>query len=73
VIRADGSTERHAVVTALTVNEGDVIRIRTANGAGYGDPRGRARERVLDDLRNGFVTDEVARVVYGLEPPPEET
>jgi N-methylhydantoinase B len=71
VIRADGPTERHAVVTALTVNEGDVIRIRTANGAGYGDPRRRARERVLDDLRNGFVTDEVARSVYGVEPPPD--
>ncbi|HEY1316382.1 MAG TPA: hydantoinase B/oxoprolinase family protein [Gaiella sp.] len=72
VLRADGSTERHAVVTALTVNEGDVIRIRTANGAGYGEPRRRARERVLDDLRNGFVTDEVARSVYGMESPPDE-
>ena len=39
VIRPDGSVERHAVVTALTVNEGDVIRIHTGNGAGYGDPR----------------------------------
>jgi N-methylhydantoinase B len=73
VIRADGATERHAVVTALTVNEGDVIRIRTANGAGYGDPRRRARERVLDDLRDGLVTDEVARAVYGVDPPSEET
>jgi N-methylhydantoinase B len=54
-------------VTALPVNEGDVIRIHTANGGGYGDPRRRSREGVLEDLRNGFVTEEVARSVYGLE------
>lgn len=67
VIRTDGTVEEYAVVTALPVNEGDVIRIRTANGAGYGDPRRRARELVLEDLRNGFVTEEVARAVYGLD------
>jgi N-methylhydantoinase B len=67
VIRADGSVEHHAVVTALTVNEGDVIRIHTANGGGYGDPRARPRELVLEDLRNGFVSEDVAREVYGFE------
>jgi N-methylhydantoinase B len=66
VIRADGAVERHAVVTALTVNEGDVIRIRTASGGGYGDPGERPRERVLDDLRNGYLSAERARSVYGV-------
>jgi N-methylhydantoinase B len=67
VIRRNGTVEQHAVVTALEVNEGDVIRIHTANGGGFGDPRRRRRELVLDDLRNGFVTEEVARTVYGVE------
>jgi N-methylhydantoinase B len=67
VIRADGTVERHAVVTALEVNEGDVIRLHTANGGGFGDPRRRPRELVRDDLRNGFVSEEVAHSVYGLE------
>jgi N-methylhydantoinase B len=67
VLRSDGSIEKHAVVTALPVNEGDVIRIRTANGAGYGNPRHRRRDLVLDDLSNGFVTEEVAQAAYGLE------
>ncbi len=67
VIRADGSVEPYAVVTALRVDEGDVIRIHTANGGGYGDPRRRPRELVLEDLRNGFVSEEIARDVYGLE------
>ena len=55
-------------MTALEVNEGDVIRIHTGNGGGYGDPRRRPRELVLDDLRNGLVTEEQARDVYGAVP-----
>jgi N-methylhydantoinase B len=66
VVRADGSVEEYAVVTALEVNEGDVIRIHTGNGGGYGDPKRRPRELVLDDLRNGFTTERLAREVYGL-------
>ena len=54
-------------MTGLSVNEGDVIRIHTGNGGGYGDPRRRARELVLDDLRNGFVTAEQAAALYGVE------
>ena len=47
-------------------NEGDVIRIHTGSGGGYGDPSRRARELVLDDLRNGFLTAE--RGDRGLRP-----
>jgi N-methylhydantoinase B len=65
VIRADGGVEEYAVITACEVNEGDVIRIHSGNGGGYGDPRRRRRERVLEDLRDGYVRDEVARTVYG--------
>jgi N-methylhydantoinase B len=67
VIRGDGSVEEYAVVTALDVNEGDVIRLHTANGAGYGDPRRRPRELVLGDVRDGYVKAEIARTVYGAE------
>jgi N-methylhydantoinase B len=68
VVRGDGSVERYAVVTALAVNEGDVIRIHTASGGGYGDPRSRAEQLVLEDLRNGLVSPERAVSVYGLAP-----
>jgi N-methylhydantoinase B len=67
VIRPDGRVEEYAVVTALDVDEGDVIRIHTAVGGGFGDPGRRPRELVLDDLRNGYVSEETARTVYGLE------
>jgi N-methylhydantoinase B len=65
VIRPDGTVEPYAVVTALTVNEGDVIRIFTGNGAGYGDPHERPRELVEADLRDGLLSEERARTVYG--------
>jgi N-methylhydantoinase B len=67
VIRADGTVEEYAVVTALDVDEGDVIRIHTATGGGYGDPAARPRELVLDDVRNGYVSAGRARTVYGLD------
>jgi N-methylhydantoinase B len=66
VLRSNGATERYAVVTALELGRGDVIRIHTGNGGGHGSPRRRRRELVLDDLRNDYVTEETARSVYGL-------
>ncbi|HEY0415840.1 MAG TPA: hydantoinase B/oxoprolinase family protein [Gaiellaceae bacterium] len=65
IIRADGTVEEYAVVTALPVDEGDVIRLHTGNGAGYGDPRARPRELVLEDIRNGLLDEERARIVHG--------
>lgn len=66
VIRGDGSRERHDAVTALPLSEGDLICIHTANGGGFGDPRQRARGRVLDDIRDGYVSGAEAREVYGV-------
>ena len=65
VIRADGSREEYAVVTGLTVNDGDIIRVRTGNGGGYGDPRRRDPAAVAADVEAGFITPERAREVYG--------
>jgi N-methylhydantoinase B len=67
VIRTDGTVEEFAVVTGLTVNEDDVIRIHTGSGGGFGDPRRRPRELVLEDVKNGFLTPERAAEVYGAD------
>jgi N-methylhydantoinase B len=67
VARADGTVETYAVVTTLEVNHDDVIRIHTGSGGGYGDPRRRSTASVLEDLENGFVTEERARMVHGVE------
>lgn len=45
---------------------GDVIRIMGPSGAGYGEPRRRDPARVLDDWRDGLVSLDEARSVYGV-------
>ncbi len=66
VVRAGGSVEEYAVVTALEVNEGDVIRIHTGHGGGYGDPLRRDPAAVASDALNDYVSLEDARSLYGV-------
>lgn len=68
IIRGDGSEERLDTCAGLPLKKGDVIRVVTANGGGYGDPRQRRREKVVEDLKNGYISAEQARDVYGLTP-----
>lgn len=64
VLRTGGAREHYAVVSELVVNRDDVIRITTANGGGYGDPRERDRAALARDLRNGYITAEQAEHEY---------
>jgi N-methylhydantoinase B len=52
-------------VTVLEVNAGDVIRIYTGSGGGYGDPRDRRPDLIAEDVANGLLTPDRAREVYG--------
>ena len=45
---------------------GDLVRIYTAGGGGWGDPLERDPERVLDDVKDGFVSLESAFSHYGV-------
>jgi N-methylhydantoinase B len=67
VIRKNGEREIYAVITALTVHKDDVIRIHTASGGGYGDPKKRDRQKVLEDIKNGFVSEARAKEVHGIK------
>ena len=46
---------------------GDEIHLFTAGGGGYGDPRTRPVEKVVDDVRNGYVSAAGAADDYGVE------
>jgi N-methylhydantoinase B len=46
---------------------GDVLRIISPGGGGYGNPKERDREAVRRDLREGKISAAVARDVYGVE------
>jgi N-methylhydantoinase B len=74
-----GGTGR-AVVNASTADEhviaplsdgtrlkrGDILRIETGGGGGYGHPFDRPAEAVLEDVRGGFVSAQAARRHYGV-------
>ena len=45
---------------------GDVFRLDTPGGGGYGDPLTRAPERVLADVREGVVSAAAAERDYGV-------
>lgn len=66
IVRNDGKMERHAVVSGLTLNTDDVIRVMTGTGAGWGDPLKRDRELVKADLKNGYINQHQAEKYYGL-------
>ena len=46
---------------------GDRLTIIEAGGGGMGDPRQRSREAIRRDVMLGFVSEDHARQVYGLE------
>ncbi len=65
VIRRDGSREKFAFVSGLTTHTDDVIRVVTGNGGGIGNPKERDRAAVEEDIKNGLISSERAREVYG--------
>jgi N-methylhydantoinase B len=48
------------------VRKGDVISFRVAGGGGYGNPKDREKQRILDDIRDGYVSRSAAISRYGL-------
>lgn len=51
------------VVTEL--HQGDVLKIETPGGGGWGDPRNRPPEGVQGDVDEGLISSERAKAVYG--------
>jgi N-methylhydantoinase B/oxoprolinase/acetone carboxylase alpha subunit len=51
----------------VTVQAGDLIRIVSPGGGGYGNPRERPEALVRRDVRNGYVSVDMARELYGVE------
>jgi len=68
VLRSDGSIETYEMCTRVRVAKGEVIRLTTATGGGFGDPKQRHRHLIQADLKNGFITAEQAARDYGFVP-----
>ncbi|HTG48745.1 MAG TPA: hydantoinase B/oxoprolinase family protein [Actinomycetota bacterium] len=69
VVPADGSpVRRFGKAAAMPLVHGDLVRLITGTGGGYGDPREREPARVLDDLADGLLGEREARDLYGWVP-----
>ncbi|MBR7654239.1 hydantoinase B/oxoprolinase family protein [Brucella oryzae] len=65
VLRKNGTSERYAFASGIRVDKDDVIRVITGAGGGFGNPKERDPALVFEDIRNGYVTAERAREIYG--------
>ncbi|MCY4542677.1 MAG: hydantoinase B/oxoprolinase family protein [Rhodobacteraceae bacterium] len=62
-----GERKELAEVSGLPTTTDDVIRVFTGIGGGLGDPRERDEQLVRNDVKNGLITAERAREVFGVE------
>ena len=66
LVRASGAIES-ITKTRTLVGAGDRLTLVTGGGGGFGNPRDRARDAVLRDVREGKVSPDAARSIYGLD------
>jgi N-methylhydantoinase B len=65
-IHDDGRREILGKCARYMLKRGEVARLHTATGGGYGPPSRRPREKVLQDLKEGYITPEQAAQDYGV-------
>ena len=62
----DGRREAlQSKVTNVMLRKGDVVRLETSGGGGFGEPKMRADEQVERDVRLGYVSPQAAASSYG--------
>jgi N-methylhydantoinase B len=66
VVPGDGSPSRRLGKAArYPLRKGDLVRLITGTGGGWGPPREREHDLVARDLADGMITEREAREVYG--------
>ncbi|WP_067131446.1 hydantoinase B/oxoprolinase family protein [Microtetraspora malaysiensis] len=65
VVTVDG-VPMEGLVDDFPVRAGEIVRVRTTGGGGWGSPYNRAPEAVAADVRDGKVSAEAAREEYGV-------
>lgn len=58
---------RFARTSRFPLSEGDLIRLITGTGGGWGKPEKRCRESLMNDIKNGYIDRSQAEAIYGLE------
>ena len=62
-----GEVRHTGMVSNLLLEGGDLLRMQTGGAGGVGDPRQRDPVLVVEDLRNGYVSEQAAQEIYGLD------
>lgn len=65
----DGTVRHVRKATQHEIAEGEIVRILTGGGGGYGPPAERDRDAVLRDVAEGYISPERAKADYGVEAP----
>ncbi len=63
---ADGRVVEMGKCARYRLVKGEVVEIVTGTGGGWGDPRKRALQAVVEDVRDGYITPDQARADYGV-------
>jgi len=67
VLRAgSGNAQRFGKASRFSLRRGDLVRLVTGTGGGYGYPREREPLLVLEDLHDDIITAREATEVYGV-------
>lgn len=65
-LHANGDVTRMARTPTTTVRRGEMIRVFTGGGGGFGNPLTRDVEAVAEEVRAGYITADQARDSYGV-------
>ena len=68
---ANGRTEEVTANSTNILSKGDEVELFSSGGGGFGDPKERAIEKVVQDVKDGLVSVENARRDYGVVMNPE--
>jgi transposase-like protein len=66
MLHEDGTSKVFGKTAQYRLRRGEVARMVTGTGGGYGDPYKRPEEEIAEDLRNGYITPEMAERDYGI-------
>ncbi|WFS04372.1 hydantoinase B/oxoprolinase family protein [Rhizobium tumorigenes] len=62
-----GAPQSHGRVAHIDLATGDILRVVTGGGGGWGDARDRETSMIEQDLQDGFLTEADASRLYGYE------
>ena len=61
-----GNAQRFGKASRVPLRRGDLVRLVTGSGGGYGNPREREARLVLEDLHDEIITVREATEIYGV-------